>query len=955
MDAKSVVLLITGVIIISSVFTAFHVAYPSGNPIIDKIPKNVKLPQIFQKQALDKNQLGFGKTFFNSAGNATITIQGYAKNATGNSYIANTILYSAVFPVETSTYTSSTGFYQITVLAAGNGTFAFKIPGYNTIYHSLNLFGVSTVWQNLSFTPEPRYQVTGQTEFPSGNPVPNAGVKFTGPFSTFNITSDSNGFYSLNLTNGTYRIAAFKSGFSNQVTPFMVNVSGAALRNLTLTMHPYGNAIFNVSGYVFNELHQRISGAVVSSNSSAYTSTTGSSGFYSIRVAYGWNSIMGMAAGYMPNIPPLDIFVAANMTDQNITLQNYNPFSGTGLGGSNNNGQGTKTGQGLGGLNGSSSQNITNRLGNTSSNISYGNGPQSGGIVLYGNITNSADSYPVSDTNLRFYINVNGTYYYENVPTNGTGYYALYLQYAGTYHFSVYSPFYHLKNISLAIGGNTSYSFNMTPYSKYMLTISGSAVNAIDHLPVSAMIQLNSQPDNSSILYNYTNSNGHYNLYVMEGNYSITASSPGYDSETYNRSVTSDTVKDFNLTPSSSIGSGAQKWSGSSGTNLPGTNGTSISQKMNNTGSGNATGYKVVLLTITLYNQSNPSRTIGNKYYEAFIGIDGVIYNLTNRTDPSGVSVITLFYTGNYTILIDTVDYNGTPQKLDVTGNMSVDFSLIPKPLYTLEVTVSNAYPGPLSTNYSVPASTLSVTNYKTMGLSYESYARLSTGTIYTYVVPNGSYEFSYSNINYVPLAFQYNVSGSSHKLSQKADPYMAVVYVNSAANWSMSLTGPNTNIYESNTSGVHEIVFNLTQDTFTAKFLLSTGNILVYNPSFTLTNTKSIENLYFNISASDQTVSSSGITYNNTRNDLNISFNYSSQSEIYIYSMNVSSNYSTSPGFYINGNPVNTSTSYFAIKGNMSILFVTTPEYQTGYSFNLTIGYYTLTGSNSINFGVGT
>lgn len=963
LDAKSVVLLITGVVIISSVFTAFHVAYPTGNPIIEKIPKTLNQLKLFSQQKTDQNLLGFGKTGFTPSGNETITIEGYARN--GTSSIPNQVLYSAVFPEETSTHTSSNGFYQITVLLAGNGTFAFKIPGFNTLYLSLSLFGAANVWQNLSFTPESKYQVSGQTQFPSGNIVPNADIIFTGFFNTYKTASNSSGAYSLELPNGTFQISASKPGFSKTVTPSTINVAGNSIRNQTLTLDPYGNAIFNVSGYVFNELHQPIKGAMVSSNSSPNQCVTNSLGFYKIGVAYGYNSILAIAAGYMPNIPPLQLFVVANMTDQNITLQNASPFSGSG----GSQGSGTNVGQGLNGLNGSTTKNITSHLGNNSSNISYGNNSNAGGIMLYGNVTNSANHLPVSNTNLRFYINVNGTYYYEDTFTNGTGHYSIFLNYSGTYFFSVYSPFYYLKNLTVTVKGNTSEDFSLTPYSKYMLTISGTVENAIDSLPIPAVIELNSQPQNSTILYNFTDSSGHYSLNVMVGNYFIIASSPGYNSEIFNITVVNDTVKTFKLTPTSSIGSGAQQWSSSSGTNLPGTNGTSISQAMNKSGSGNATGYKLVLLTVTLYNKSNEAQTINNTYYEAFIGIDGVIYNCTGKTDSSGTSVIALFYTGNYTILIDTVNYNGTPKKLDVTGNMSASFNLTPKALYSLQVMIYNDYPGPGNTNESVPADTLSVTNYKSMGLIYASYAVSSTGTVYNYVIPNGTYDFSYSNANFVPLAFQYNMTGSLSSLNEKATPYLAVIYANSATNWSYSILENGNQIYDITSLGSitsYTNSLNLTQSTFTAEFFIA-GNMLVDSKTFSLTNQNPLENLYFNLTSDSTVLISPAAPQYNGGEFMNVTFDFQNPGYVFVY--NLSINYTVSPGslLYINNaSKIYMTTSnvsinpYFETSGrNMNMLFEIRPIYYEGYALiptwplNLSVHYYT-GNLKYLNFGVG-
>ena len=127
-------------------------------------------------------------------------------------------------------------------------------------------------------------------------------------------------------------------------------------------------------------------------------------------------------------------FVSKNITDFNITLINLNPFSGKGL----NGGSGT----GVSGIPPSAGGNISKALQGNTSSVNYAKGPSNSLYSLSGNVTDNTTGQKVAFTHLKFYLNVNGTIFYENVTTNGTGYYHLVLQYPGSYTFVVYSPFY---------------------------------------------------------------------------------------------------------------------------------------------------------------------------------------------------------------------------------------------------------------------------------------------------------------------------------------------------------------------------------------------------------------------------------------------------------------------------------------------------------------------------------
>ena len=156
MNAKAIALMVVGIVLVSFVFSYFHVGYPTGIP---DIKQDV---QVFQIQGYNGIGLGNGKTTISPQGKADVVIQGYIKNASSNSPLDNSQLYAFLSLADTSTFTSSLGFYKITVLYSGTYTLAFKVYSYKTQYVSLSVFG-NTVWNNMSFTPAHRFPIEGKT------------------------------------------------------------------------------------------------------------------------------------------------------------------------------------------------------------------------------------------------------------------------------------------------------------------------------------------------------------------------------------------------------------------------------------------------------------------------------------------------------------------------------------------------------------------------------------------------------------------------------------------------------------------------------------------------------------------------------------------------------------------------------------------------------------------------
>ena len=131
-------------------------------------------------------------------------------------------------------YTSNVSYYNFSYPLAGS---------YNasvTVYDSMNNYAISN---NITVTAYPPstggqgiggkyYSVSGIIQSPSYSPIPNATLRF----SSGNITeTNSNGFFSLNLTNGTWNVIISKNGY--QTAYYNITVNGAPLTE-TFTMYP---------------------------------------------------------------------------------------------------------------------------------------------------------------------------------------------------------------------------------------------------------------------------------------------------------------------------------------------------------------------------------------------------------------------------------------------------------------------------------------------------------------------------------------------------------------------------------------------------------------------------------------------------------------------------------------------------------------------------------------------
>ncbi|MCL5679517.1 MAG: hypothetical protein M1301_04775, partial [Candidatus Thermoplasmatota archaeon] len=695
MNAKAVALMIVGIVLVSFVFSYFHVGYPTGIP---DIKQDV---QVFQIQGYNGIGLGNGKTTISPQGKADVVIQGYIKNASSNSLLDNSQLFAFVSLADTSTFTSSSGFYQITVLYSGTYTMAFKVYSYKTQYVSLSVFG-NTVWNNMSFTPAHRFPIEGKTVgFNSVSTVePDISMNLHGFFGQpdFLMTkSNSHGYFNISAYNDSYYISVTTPQYGRTTIPSYLNVSGPQKNLAVIQVLPL--KYYSVSGYILNNLTKPVPGATVMSLQSNRSTTSNGTGYYNLTVQYGSVQVSAYMVGFGGGMN--STFVSKNLTDFNITLININPFSGQST-------NGATSGTGVSGIPPSAGGNISKALQGNTSSVNYAKGPSNTLYSLSGNVTDGTTGQKVVMTHLRFYLNVNGTIFYENITTNGTGYYHLVLQYPGSYTFVVYSPFYDDYQFSYKVTGNQYKNFNLTPFGSHVYTVTGYVKNklgtVLKGINVSANYVYSNNNNNVSTEYNITDAAGEYSLRVFEANYTFSASGLGYSTNyttvkyVYtNMGDVNITLPDINPFPSRS-GSGISGVNGSQLSNLssflsgPGSDSTVFYNESGGPGKYNITG--------TVAN-SNDSLPVFNTQLEFFANVSGTVYHATVTTGSRGQYVLNLSYKGNYTLAVYSQDYYLFIHNFIVKGNLTASFNMTPLPKYvhTVSGTVLNQAGYPVNTS----------------------------------------------------------------------------------------------------------------------------------------------------------------------------------------------------------------------------------------------------------------
>lgn len=844
MSPKSIAFLIVGMVLISGVFVFFHVDYPSAPAqIIIKPPKGYTPPVIYQKEIYNNRNLGGGNTSFKDYGNSTVVMQGYARNSSNGSPIGNATLYSAVLEAGTVVQTSSNGFYRIVFLQSGYGKFAFKIFQYNTLYTENYLPVNATVWNNLSFVPSPKYTVSGTTVY-NGSTVGNVMLNFASKWGTYNTSSSSAGSYTLTGVAGNYSIDAIKKGFTNVTDPSSVDIKNLNISSFTLQLFPDNETGAIIKGYAQNELHHYINVYSVYSNTSIQTASR-SGLYYSVPADFGNNHVSASAPDYQ-NVYSI-VSVSRAVTYYNFTLPSINPFDAS-------SGQVTET------ISQENSSLMSVYLGNNTSSPDYG---VTKVTQITGFVKGNGSSANMANQKLEVITSVNGTYFIEDISTNSLGQYSFNMSFPGAYNFSIINPLSLPINFSANLSGgsfnqNLNFSLKSGSIEKLNIHTIGENNKTLPGVKVNITSGLNS--NGSSIYSNTTSGSGNTSLNLTNGNYTVHLSKPGFNNVSYNLPPGSSKVN-LSLTPVSSIGSNFTTWNQTEG--LPGESPANIASQMNNSKlpAPSTVNYNATYFTLLLENGTKP---LSNQETAVYIYVNGYYYILKSQTNSSGELKISLKFGGTYTVLPETVDFNGTAISVNTTipgfkGSVVRD-SMNEKKLFNLDVTLQNPYSYPGS---APPAKGLSVSGY-ILPIIPATVSSVDNVTYVNYTIPGGHFYFAYSYVHFVPVNFSVDLT-SNTDVKKTVDPFLVILSYNDAASLTIQISGPSD--YNEILAGVGTLYLNESPGSITSQSYLS--GILTNTTTRTLTSSSSV--LALSVSSDNNTAPISGgssqITYTGASN----------------------------------------------------------------------------------------
>ena len=916
MSPKSIALLVVGMVLISGVFVFTHVDYPASPAHITiKPPKGYVPPQIYKYENYNRNGLGGNQTSFKDYGNSTIIMQGYAINESSKQVIANATMYSAVLEASTEVRTNSDGFYQIEFLQSGYGKFAFKIFQYNTTYTDNYLPLNATVWNNITFDPSPKYEISGQTLY-NGSDVGDVGLNFTGPWGGYRTSSGSSGKYTLYAVSGEYDISAHKQGFSNVTSPQTLDVKDSSITGFSIDLISNNQTGAEIRGYSFNMLGEIIHDFSVHSSTTGQYATLSSSE-YSVSADYGNNNLSDSSMGYQAksSIVP----VSSSPTYYNFTLASENPFLNSAL-------QPTVTVPSL------SSSFYSSYIDNNASHPQYSRNVQT---MVYGNVAVNGTSGSAASKGLEVLTSVNGTYFIKYIYTTDTGYYSFNMSFPGSYNFTILSSMGLPLNLSGNLnGGSFNQNLRIQPSSSGIENIRLHTVGSGGQTLPGVEVNITSGQNGPSIYSNLTNGNGNMSLNLTSGNYSVHLSKPGYTNKSVSIVPGNNSLNE-SLSTVNSIGNSTSKWNGNPA--LPGDNGTEIEAGLRNS--------SLPTPTTVNYNKSsfilqllNNSRPISDTPVAVFIYVNAQPYVMTGSTNGSGEITVHLYFGGTFTVLPETVDYNGTAfsvntSQIPVSGHVFSD-NMTLKLLYNLEIHLQNPY---YYSGASPPPSGLSTSNYL-LSVNYSStYDTSSNITVVNYSLPGGKYLFNYTDIDFVPTSF--NVS-LAHNMSrtEMVTPYLVVLkyssnvtfqsVISGPLNYGRSLNGKSTQYFQEQAGSISLSVY------LGSNLANSSGNQVLDSASPVYTSYLNITNYTLSVNSK---ISLPGVPA--TEQYLNFTLNGSGQTE-YISSIDFNSTDVSFSSYSFYDNTTNI-TGIGKVSGNDSLSFTNYFTIASHSKNNFSLKYY--------------
>ncbi len=826
LNSKGLALLVVAIVVLASLFFFVHITPPGGPIKIPKVspPKNLSLNYtFFQNETIVPSVLDTDNATiynFSYTGNLTTVIRGTLSNASTGNPIVDNYAYISIYPAGALS-TLNSGKFMFTALRGGSGGFFIKAPGYAKKLVSLDLNG-KTIWLNLSLEPAIKYSLFGVTEYANGTIAGNVSLEFSGFFSTVKLVTLTDGSFTARLYNDSYQLTIHDPYLNPLPKPYEFNETGKNINNFIVNVY-YNGYKFNVSGYVKNAVGTTLSGAQVLLHYYNKTALTNSSGYYKLMVPLGFSTLIAFKTGYGYN--ETTYFFSSNVTDFNFTLINIDPFNGSS------------------GIIPPSLYNSSNYLGNSSSSVNYS---KKGLYVLEGIVTDSFDKLPVAYTNINFIVNVNGTYFKSNSTTSLNGSYKIYFSYPGIYRILVesgtYLPLVFNVTISLPV---TSYNFSITPIGAFIHSIKGYITNSYTHVPVSnATVKALLFGNPSYFVYAMTNTNGSYIIYVPDSNYSVNASASGYipnESKAFN--VTSNVTVNLTLAPAN--------WNTNIWTNelIPGLTVNQVKNSLSS--SGNYTTSSFYNLSIQAINHSS-GFTINKTQFLIIYRISGLYYYRILYSNTTGLIEMGTMEGGIYAFFVVAVNYSQVVLTFNLNASIVKTAIFDHRQMYLSHLVLSDSF-NSSAQNRSVPVSGLVITNSSLL-IPVQASLKLY-GTNFTFNGWNGTFNFSYLNVHFIPLNKSMIIRGASNSSAFNVTPYAIDLIFDSQAAWFFSLDNASLS---RETSGIGNVVlFALTG--INTLLINVSGSTHMYSRTADLTVSSPLAKMFFNVSRSNETVNTTG------------------------------------------------------------------------------------------------
>jgi hypothetical protein len=452
----SVITVVFVIILLSVSLLYVDFAYPAGG----SGNGHRQVFDLFLKQYYDKNGLGYNRTVFKPTVKSVVYLVGYTRGG-GNALLKNSKLFAAVYPEETDTLTNATGFYSISVLYRGTGTFAFKMQNFSTVIQNVTL-NTRVNWLNLTFAPSALYNVSGSVTSTSGIAVIHASVSFNDFFSNTTFFSNSSGNFVATLPNGAYNVTATAPFYGAALKN--VTVNGTQIFNFNIVLPNVTNrTAFTVTGIVQTTSGLPVSGADVKCSPFNNVTATNSKGFFTLKGIFGYITLTTRASAYVTNLTtpllvryniPLVVVTVQPVASigTNINLLNMSSWNSSYIAFYNSSALMKKIGTPQ--PSGSFSQNgstISIRLLNSTGGIS------NDGYLLYV-IANG--------------VIYSGTSYYSQI-TNSTGFMSLHLNYQGNFTIVVKSPYYHSYIYNGTFTGAAFLNASLRPVRLFTVIVNG--------------------------------------------------------------------------------------------------------------------------------------------------------------------------------------------------------------------------------------------------------------------------------------------------------------------------------------------------------------------------------------------------------------------------------------------------------------------------------------------------